>query len=191
MMRKILMLVSAAMFYMAAPALANEQGGDEAYWLLREAQSLQILTDRVFAPRSKRLPKSSNEISYLNIIEEASVRYHIPKKLIAAVIKCESNWDPRAKSKKGAVGLMQVMPSTAEGLIKGSTPLLRNPQINIYIGTAYLRVLANKYAGKAGKVVAGYNVGPTWIDAGKRLPKETRLYRQCVSRWVQRYAKRF
>ena len=86
---------------------------------------------------------------------------------------------------------MQVLPATAKDLFKGPLPLLWNPKINIHVGTAYLRVLANRYEGETGKVVAGYNVGPTWVDTGKRLPKETRLYQQCVARWVQHYAKQF
>lgn len=52
---------------------------------------------------------------YVQAIRSASLAYGIPRQLIAAVIACESNWDARASSKKGARGLMQVMPSTARG----------------------------------------------------------------------------
>ena len=84
---------------------------------------------------------------------------------------------------------MQVLPSTAEGLLEGVSPHLRDPEVNIQVGTAYMRVLANRFDGATEKVVAGYNVGPTWIVDGRRLPRETRRYSRCVSRWLQHYKK--
>jgi soluble lytic murein transglycosylase-like protein len=190
MVYRILKLVSIATIGLISPAVADGLGNEGTSRLLRDAQSLQSLTDRVFTVSPPKHISVNKTLPYLNTIEAASVRYHIPKQLIAAVIKCESNWNPGAKSKKGAIGLMQVLPTTAEGLFKGTALLLWDPKVNIHVGTAYLRVLANRYAGEAGKVVAGYNVGPTWVSSGRKLPNETRLYRRCVSRWVQHYAKR-
>ena len=55
------------------------------------------------------------------------------------------------------------------------SPHLRDPEVNIQVGTAYMRVLANRFDGATEKVVAGYNVGPTWIVDGRRLPGDKTL----------------
>lgn len=113
-------------------------------------------------------------------IAEASQRFGIPPRWIEAVITAESRGNPDARSRKGAVGLMQLMPATwqvlREELQLGSDPA--SPRDNILAGTAYLRVLYDKY-GFAG-FLAAYNAGPgryeAWRDSAKPLPAETRAY---------------
>jgi|TARA_Y100000031_G_C8072591_1_gene315778 soluble lytic murein transglycosylase len=78
---------------------------------------------------------------------------------------------------------MQVLPQTAQGTFGIPPSYLWDPDINIKVGTAYLRLLANRYNGKTSTVIAAYNAGPTRIDRGQTLPRETRGYIRCVKRW--------
>ncbi|MCA9625875.1 MAG: lytic transglycosylase domain-containing protein, partial [Myxococcales bacterium] len=93
---------------------------------------------------------------YDDTIREAATLYQIPVELIRAVIKVESDYDPRAVSSAGAQGLMQLMPETALRMqIRDSF----DPRLNIFAGTRYLRVLANNFNGDLELTVAGYNAG--------------------------------
>ena len=90
------------------------------------------------------------------MIREAATLYQIPEELVRAVIKVESDYDPRAVSRVGAQGLMQLMPETAQRMqVKDSM----DPRENILGGVRYLRVLANMFNGDLQLTVAGYNAG--------------------------------
>ena len=89
-------------------------------------------------------------------IRQASALYQIPEQLIRAVIKVESDYDPRAVSYAGARGLMQLMPDTANGL---GVKDINDPRENIFGGVRYLRVLANLFNGDLDLTVAAYNSG--------------------------------
>jgi soluble lytic murein transglycosylase-like protein len=128
-------------------------------------------------------------VPYYAEIQNASQLHRIPAPFIAAVIRCESNWDPGAESSKGARGLMQIMPRTAEAVYSVRPALLWDPRTNISVGTAYLRRLADRYRGNPYQVVAAYNAGPTRIDKRLPLPRETRRYGKCVRGWYPRYAR--
>ena len=101
-----------------------------------------------------------------------------------AVMAVESNFDPRAVSEKGAMGLMQLMPVTAREMFV-SDPF--DPAQNIEGGARYLRVLANQYAGDPLRTLAAYNAGPDAVRrAGGDVPDipETRAYvRRVVDLW--------
>ena len=170
-------------------AVAGDDTGIDL--LLAEARSLARLIERIDRPgamasvvRFKTLPLPGRyRVPYSEPIGWASRAYGIPEPLIAAVIKCESNWNYRARSKANAWGLMQVLPQTARGTFGIPPSYLWDPDINIKVGTAYLRLLANRYNGKTSTVIAAYNAGPTRIDRGQTLPRETRGYIRCVKRW--------
>jgi soluble lytic murein transglycosylase len=78
---------------------------------------------------------------------------------------------------------MQVLPQTAWGTFGVRSENLWDPAINISVGTAYLRLLANRYNGNTLNVIAAYNAGPTRVDRRRKLPRETRGYVRCVRRW--------
>ena len=113
-------------------------------------------------------------------IAEAAEQFGVPPHWIRAVIIVESAGDPRAVSRAGAMGLMQIMPGTwaelraAQGL--GANPF--NPRDNILAGTAYLRAMYDQF-GSPG-FLAAYNAGPgryaEHLATGKPLPRETRDY---------------
>ena len=118
---------------------------------------------------------------FADFVEEASRRFGIPAHWILAVINVESAGDVRARSPKGAMGLMQIMPETwAELRLRynlGNDPY--DPHDNILAGTAYLRELRGRY-GSTG-FLAAYNAGPARYEehlAGRPLPAETQAYLQ-------------
>ncbi|WP_247474588.1 lytic transglycosylase domain-containing protein [Bradyrhizobium sp. 30] len=117
--------------------------------------------------------------SFAGFMDDASKRFAVPVNWIVAVIDIESAGDVRAKSPKGAMSLMQIMPATwaelRERYSLGNDPY--DPYDNILAGTAYLRELLDRY-GSPG-VFAVYNAGPSRYEehlAGGSLPEETRAY---------------
>lgn len=89
-------------------------------------------------------------------IREAAALYQIPEALIRAVIRVESDFDPRAVSPANARGLMQMIPATAERMLVTD---VFDPRQNIFGGVRYLRVLANTFNGDLALTVAAYNAG--------------------------------
>ena len=116
--------------------------------------------------------------TYDSIINEASEKYSVPKYLIKAVIKQESNYMPNAVSSKGAIGLMQVMPSTGALLGIEDKELLKDPYTNIMTGTKYLSQMLNRYDGRLDLSLSAYNAGPNLVDKLQRIPNidETKNY---------------
>jgi soluble lytic murein transglycosylase-like protein len=113
-------------------------------------------------------------------VSEASQRFGLPSAWIEAIIAVESANDPHALSPKGAMGLMQIMPSTwaawRDRLNLGSDPF--DPRANILVGTAFLREMLDHY-GSPG-FLAAYNAGPARYEdhlaTGRPLPAETQAY---------------
>lgn len=129
--------------------------------------------------QSPPVSRKSADDPYAAPIAEASHRFRVPECWIRAVVHLESARDPRAVSRKGAVGLMQIMPGTwAELRLRhqlGRDPY--DPRDNILAGAAYLRELYDRY-GSPG-FLAAYNAGPGRYEAslkGRPLPAETRAY---------------
>jgi len=123
---------------------------------------------------------------YDNIIKKAQKRHGVDFSLIKAVIKVESNFNPTAVSKKGAKGLMQIIPANYKSL---SIRDPFNPSQNIMGGTLYLRRLLKRYNNKLPLVLAAYNAGPDAVDKYKQIPpyRETQNYVERVMRTYSRY----
>lgn len=121
-------------------------------------------------------PLARRREAYDQHVKGAAERYKLPEALILAVMAVESNFDPRALSDKGAMGLMQLMPATAKDLYVVDA---WDPAQNIEGGARYLRLLANQYSGDLVKTLAAYNAGPEAVRrAGEAVPNipETREY---------------
>ncbi len=112
---------------------------------------------------------------YTAIIEKAAATYQIPAKLIAAVIKQESNFNPTVVSHAGAQGLMQLMPTTAQYL--GVTNAF-DPEQNIMAGAKYLRQMLDKFNNDPTLALAAYNAGASRVTKYGGIPpfKETQNY---------------
>jgi hypothetical protein len=127
------------------------------------------------APKpEKAAPRSSS--AYDDIIEEASKEYGVDPNLIRAQMGQESSFNPRAKSHKGAEGLMQLIPATAKRF--GVTDVY-DPRQNIHAGVKYMRWLLDRFDGDVSLALAGYNAGEGAVEKyGKKIPpyKETQDY---------------
>ncbi|AEB10413.1 lytic transglycosylase domain-containing protein [Desulfobacca acetoxidans] len=128
--------------------------------------------------------RSARELEPL--IEAASRRHNLPPALIKAVIRVESNFNPAATSPKGAQGLMQLMPGTAEQL-QVSDPY--DVQENIHGGTRYLRMLLEKFGFKLPLALAAYNAGPQRVEKRQDVPNipETQAFVRDVCRNYLQY----
>ena len=114
------------------------------------------------------------------IVHEAGERHRVDPALIKAVISTESGWNPRATSRKGAMGLMQLIPETAKRYGGGN---LYDPAQNVEAGTQYLKSLLDRYDGDLNKTLAAYNAGEHAVDNNGGVPPywETQRYVQKVT----------
>ncbi len=126
-------------------------------------------------PSSSALSSTNMPSTYLDFINSACQRHRVDPSLVHAIIKVESDFNPYALSRKGAMGLMQLMPQTAiEWNVKNSY----NPAENIDGGVKYLRYLIDRYEGNLSLALAAYNSGETAVKKWGTIPpfKETQNY---------------
>jgi hypothetical protein len=141
----------------------------------QEADATSVETDE---PRAKPTPAE-----IMAEIDEVSARHHVPARLVAAIVAVESEFNPRAVSRRGAQGLMQLMPATAASLdVQDSFDL----QENLDGGVRHLRVLLERYHNDLPLVLAAYNAGDRAVIAYRGVPPypQTRRY---VIRVLRRY----
>jgi len=121
---------------------------------------------------------------YHRMVVNASLKYGVPSSLIHAVIQKESGYNPNARSKRNARGLMQVTPATARFVGVKSAHALYDPQTNIHAGTAYLKYLMRTHT-TFDEVLAAYNSGPGNVRKYNGVPpfSETRRYVRDVRRF--------
>lgn len=121
-------------------------------------------------------------LKYYKEVDKMSKKYNVDKEVIYSVIKIESNFRKDIVSYKGAVGLMQIIPSTGEWMASSnnlsySKEMLTDPLYNIQIGTLYLHYLMKKYNSDIEKVLVAYNAGPSRLKDGSwKKFKETKNY---------------
>ena len=135
----------------------NKPAGDSRYKLYVKSTGKQKRASNYrgpVVPPSDRSPERFTR--YDKWIRQAATLYQLPEELVRAVIKVESDYDPRAISSAGAQGLMQLMPETATRMqVRDAF----DPRENIFGGVRYLRILANLFDGDLDLTVAAYNAG--------------------------------
>src|SRR5688572_9790805 len=148
----------------------------------------KIVEEGVFPRRSWRYSEESRPLfktKYNDIIVEAAKHFDVDAALVSAVIKAESDYNPRTVSHKGARGLMQLMPATAKRF--GVTNSF-DPRQNIHAGTKYLRWLLEKFDGNADLAVAAYNAGEgnVWKYNGVPPFRETVNYINRIAKHIRK-----
>jgi soluble lytic murein transglycosylase-like protein len=137
-----------------------------------EGRSAPYDQDRAY--ENEEQPPTQPPTTIDRIVTHASESYGVDSALIKAVIRAESDFDPHATSDKGAIGLMQLMPETAEELGVADP---YDPAENIMAGTRYLKTLLDRYQGNIPLALAGYNWGMGNVERHpERMPPETRTY---------------
>lgn len=138
------------------------------------------------ANHNPRFKEPSASKKYDAIIQDAARRYGVDFSLLKAIIRAESSFDALAISRKGARGLMQIMPQNYESL-EIQDPF--DPHQNIMGGARYFRSLLDRYQGKVALTLAAYNAGPTAVDRYRRIPPyvETQDYVAKVLRFYKHY----
>ena len=162
-------------------------------YMVRDERGTIVLSDRPLGPgavtfpvphshelRATRAAEPGRDAQYAGLIEQHAAAHRVRPELVRAVIQVESGFNPYARSRKGAMGLMQLMPGTAADL--GVTDPY-DPAQNIAAGVSYLRGLLERFGGNEELALAAYNAGPGAVERyGQRVPpyRETRDYVQKV-----------
>jgi Transglycosylase SLT domain/Domain of unknown function (DUF4124) len=130
-------------------------------------------------PDTASLSSTNEPVDYVAVINNACYRNGVDPKLVHAIVKVESDFNPYALSRKGAMGLMQLMPQTA---INMNVHNIFNPHENIDGGVRYLRYLLDRYEGNLSLALAAYNAGETAVKKWGTVPPypETQNYVQRI-----------
>ena len=176
-----LLVLTAMSTIAASPCVAGEGSAPApaAYRLnIAEPQSMRLYGKLPADPRSEAaIPASLAEKPYAALISSASRQTALDPALVHAVIHVESRYQAAARSPKGAIGLMQVLPETAARY--GVADPARSPEANVRAGTRYLQDLMQLFDGRLDLVLAAYNAGENAVlRYGHRIPpyRETQHY---------------
>lgn len=159
----------------------------DAAWLETAGSSADLHEDISLINDEIRRQFFTAEIPFGDLIHEKAAKYDVDPALVAAVIEQESRFKVRARSHRGAQGLMQLMPRTGRWM--GATNLY-DPEENVDAGVKYLKYLEKRFDGNLTQIVAAYNAGEgNVMKYGGKVPpfRETRTY---VKKVMSNYEKR-
>ncbi|ACX52402.1 Lytic transglycosylase catalytic [Ammonifex degensii KC4] len=140
--------------------------------------------DESFSQTKPASMRQAETQSFAALFREVEARLQLPPGLVEAVARAESGLNPRAVSRAGAMGLMQLMPGTARAL--GVTDPF-DPVQNVEAGARYLRQLLDRFGGDLRLALAAYNAGPGAVERYRGIPPypETQAYVEKVLRFLQ------
>jgi len=183
-------LIAALILFTAAPSLYAD------IYMYVDEDGITCFTNlvpttpkyQVIIKERKRFTKSRSTNRYDKHIKEASRMHGVSFPLLKAIMKVESDFNPKAISKRGAKGLMQIMPSNFKTL-GISDPF--NPRENIMGGALYFRQMLNRFNGKVHLALAAYNAGPDSVDRSGGIPpiRETENYVNKVMEYYKMFRK--
>jgi soluble lytic murein transglycosylase-like protein len=164
----------------------NVPAGDGRFRLHRKSRGAGHRRTEPSAAAANNSSSIDRFTRFNDTVHQAAALYQIPEELVRAVIKVESDYDPRAVSRAGAQGLMQLMPDTAERM---QVKDILDPRENILGGVRYLRVLANMFNGDLGLTLAAYNAGEGAVIRHGGIPpyNETQDYVIKAITYYRRY----
>lgn len=176
LLRGLFALTAAASVAGSAIAAGPATGTEPLYRLSVKPDAFRLIAPG--KPRSEPvIPEQLADKPYAAQIQTAALEAALDPALVHALIFVESGYNPAARSPKGAIGLMQVMPATA--LRYGVADPGRSPEVNLKVGTRYLKDLMELFGGRVDLALAAYNAGENAVlRHGQRIPpiQETRLY---------------
>jgi Transglycosylase SLT domain/Domain of unknown function (DUF4124) len=192
------LILFAGVFFLLCLSLAQPVLSD--VYVYKDKQGVLTFTNAPSHPGYRRVIREANgEITvggsagslgspetYDQVIRSASDRYNVDPELVRAVIKVESDFNSAARSNKGAMGLMQLMPDTAR---LHNVLNVFDPIDNIEGGVRHLKLLLNKYQGDLQLSLAAYNAGIKAVEKHGGIPPftETKEYVRRVLSYYQRY----
>ena len=144
-------------------------------------------SDKIFSSNLANGSLTSGNANIDSLIEEYSAKNGLDSAFVKAVIKQESGFQPKVTSHCGAMGLMQLMPATANSLgVKDAY----DPEQNIAGGTKYLKGLLDRFGGNKSLALAAYNAGPNAVSKYNGIPpyKETQNYVKNIMSMYQKYS---
>ena len=191
--------LTGAVIPLAAPlllmmSLSGTNASAEIYSFV-DARGVSHFSNVPTDPRYKKIAVAGRPVAHRiflsstgvhKAITQHSEQHGVDPSLVRAVIKAESSFNTGAVSRKGAIGLMQLMPQTARSFHL-SNPY--DPQQNISGGVRHLRYLLDRFQGNIPLALAAYNAGETRVSRGGRIPQieETREYVRRVLRYYKEY----
>jgi soluble lytic murein transglycosylase len=182
-------VIVAGIFFSALPGYTDIYRYIDSKGVLHFTNAPTSSNYRLYIKERPKIPANSNVPNrYDRLITAAAKRHGISFSLLKAIIKVESDYNPRAVSKKGAKGLMQIMPATSKALNINN---IFDPWENIMGGTEYFKQLFNRFDGKLPLALAAYNAGPEVVDRYKSVPpfQETERYVQKVMKYYYVFKK--
>ena len=165
------------------PRLRKSSKGKKKSYKKRKVKNKAKKSSQKYGQGLRALPKRA--LKFKNFVDQAAQYYDLPAALIWGVMYVESSFNPQAKSNKGALGLMQLMPFTADDM-GVEDPF--NPEQNIFGGARLLRILANRFQGDLVLTLSAYHAGGGAVSQKKGIPyKKTAEYVRSTLNAYYRY----